>query len=164
VKASCSCAKQAGAEADHGHHAVLETGARHAGGLGLRHHVQRLVVEDEAQRVGIVHRDVEDHPAAGVRARHAPALEMLRQMHRVEHPRGERPADLTRLNGGAHGAVRGGVPEMMVGAEHHARGGATHRPSRAHPRASAPAASRTGRACRRPPRRASARDAARWWC
>ena len=50
------------------HVAVLEPLGRHAGRLAHRHGLDRVVVEHEAQRVGIVDGDVERHAAAGLRA------------------------------------------------------------------------------------------------
>ena len=45
-------------------------------------------------------------------------------MDRVEHACRERAADPTGPDRRAHGAVRGGIPEMMVGAQDHAGAGA----------------------------------------
>ena len=59
-------------------------------GLVTATDVHRLVVEDEAQGVGIMHGDVEDDAAAGLGLGEAPALKMRRQMDRMEHACGER--------------------------------------------------------------------------
>ena len=50
-----------------------------------------------------------------------PALQVRRQVDRVEHAREQRPADPAGLDRLAHGAVGGGVAQMVVGAHHHAR-------------------------------------------
>ena len=57
--------QQPGAEAQHGHDAVLEPARGHAGALAHGHGLDRVVAEHEAQRVGVVDGDVEDHAAAG---------------------------------------------------------------------------------------------------
>ena len=87
---------------------------------GHRDDGRRLVVEHETQRVGVVDRDVEDDAAAGVGPLDAPALQMRRQIDRVEHPREQRLADPPRLDRLAHRAVRRGVAQVMVGAHHDA--------------------------------------------
>ena len=63
----------------------------------------------------------------------------------------------------AHGPVRAGVAQMMVGAHHHAcrAAGGDHRAGIGERQW--PAASRTAHACRPWRRRASGRGAARWW-
>ena len=88
--------------------------------LAHRHGLDRVVVEHEAQRVGVVDGDVEDHAAAGLGRGDPPALQVRRQVDGVEHPREQRAADPAGLDRVAHGAVGGGVAQMMVGAHHHA--------------------------------------------
>ena len=69
VNASCIWASGPGIEAQNRHDAILEPAAGHAGALAHRHGLDRIVAEHEAQRVGVVHGDVEDHATAGARAR-----------------------------------------------------------------------------------------------
>ena len=123
---------------------------------------RRLVVEHEAQRVGVMDRDVQHDAAAGVGLLDPPSLQMGGQIDGVEHPREQRLADPPLLDRVAHRAVSRRIAQMMVGAQDHAALAAfgDHR-ARVGKR-SAPAASRTARACRRRPRRRPGRDAARW--
>ena len=105
----------AGLEPDHPHGPVIEPGGRHAGRLGQGDHLHGIVVEHEAQGIRIVYHDVQDHPAPRLRPVEAPAPEVRRQGYRVHHPRGDRPADPPGADRLAHGPVRPGVPEMVVG-------------------------------------------------
>src|SRR5690606_33489214 len=51
----------------------------------------------------------------------APALQVRRQINRMENPRTQHLADLARSNGITHGAVACGIAQMMVGAGHDTR-------------------------------------------
>ena len=77
--------------------------------------VDRLIVEDEAQRVGIMHGDVHDDTGAGAGRRDTPALQVRRQIDRVEHAREQRPADPALLDRGTERAVGRSVAQMVVG-------------------------------------------------
>ena len=57
----------------------------------------RLVVEHEAQRVGVVDGDVEHDAAARLGLLDPPALQMGRQIDGMEHAREQRLADPPRL-------------------------------------------------------------------
>ncbi len=107
--------EHAAREADDAHGAVLEPLAPHAAVRGHGDDGFRLVVEHEAQRVGVMDGDVENDAAAGVRLLDPPALQMRRQIDGVEHPREQRLADPPRFDRLAHRAMRRGVAEMMVG-------------------------------------------------
>ena len=73
--------------------------------------------EDEAQRVGVVHGDVEHHATAGAGSGEAPALQVRRQIDGVEDARRERLADPPGLDRLAHRAMRAGVAQVMVGSQ-----------------------------------------------
>ena len=112
--------EQSVGEAQDAHHAVLEAIAAHSAARGHRAHCRRLVVEDEAERVGVVDRDVHDNAPAGFGLLDPPALQMRRQIDSVKHPREQRLADAPLADRVSHRAVRRGVAEMMVRAEDHA--------------------------------------------
>lgn len=80
----------------------------------------RIVVKDEAQGVGIVHGNVENDAATGFRPLQPPALQMRRQIDRMEDPCRDRPADPPFGDGIPHRPVGSGVAQVMVGAKHHA--------------------------------------------
>jgi hypothetical protein len=107
-------------EADHRHGPILKAGARQACTLLQGHDLDRLVVEDEAERVGVVNRDVEHHPAAGLGPFDPPALQMRREMDGVEDAGGERATDPPLSHGRPHGTVGRGVAEMVIRAHDHA--------------------------------------------
>ena len=109
-----------GAEADCRHDPVLHARLRQPRGLDDGDDLLRLVVENEAQGVGIVHGDVEHDAAAGLGPGDAPALKMRRQKARMEHPCGDGLADETVLDGLVHRPVRAGVAQMVVRAHHDA--------------------------------------------
>ena len=80
-------------EAQHGHHTVLQPGAGHARLLGDPGGFHRFGAENKAQRVRVVHGNVENHPGAAGRFVQPPALQVRRQVDRVEHAREQRLAD-----------------------------------------------------------------------
>ena len=148
VKPSWNCAMRPDLKRNHAHAPIFEPCRRHAAPLRERHDLDRIVAEHEAQRVGIVHGDVEDDAAAGLGLVDAPALQVRRQIDGMEDARRERLADAAGGDRVAHGAMGAGIAQMMVGAHHHAgvfAGGNDHVRIGA---CSAPAASRTARACR----------------
>ena len=112
--------QHAAREADDAHGAVLEPFAAHAAVRGHGDHGLGLVVEDEAQRVGVVNRDVENDSAARVRAVEPPALQMGGQVDGVEHAREQRLADPALLDRLPHRAMRRRVAEVVVGPHDHA--------------------------------------------
>ena len=77
----------------------------------------RVLAEEEADRVGVVDGDVGDHAAAGRGVVDPPALEVRRQVHRVEDPHAQHPADPAVGDEVADGEVRPGVAEVVVGGE-----------------------------------------------
>src|SRR4051794_15950885 len=85
--------QEAGAEADHRHRAVLEPALGKARALLESHHLDRLVIEHEAERVRVVDRDVEHDAAARLGPVDAPALEVRRQVDGVKDARRQRPPD-----------------------------------------------------------------------
>ena len=149
-------------EAHNAHHAVLQPIMGHAATRGHRIDRDRLGVEHEAQRVGVVDGDVEDDAAAGLGLVDAPALQMRGQIDRVKDTREQRPADPAREDRLAHRAMGRGVAQVMVRAERHAARPACVDDRPGVGKGHAPAASRTIRACLRPPPPAPGRGAARW--
>ena len=67
-----------------------------------------------------MHRDVQDHAAAGLWLVQAPALKVRRQVDGMEHARKQRLANGAGLNQLPHLAVRGRVAQVVVGRHHHA--------------------------------------------
>ena len=106
-------------EAHDRHRRVLQPCLGHAGALGLGDHVLRLVIEDEAQGIGVVHRDIEDDPAAGFGALDAPRLQVRRQMDGVKHPRRDGRADGAVPHRVADRPVGRGVAQVVIGAHLH---------------------------------------------
>ena len=98
------------------HHAVLDARA-HAGGAGQRHDLNRVFGEVEANRVGVVNGDVRDHAAPGRGVVDPPALEVRRQVYRVEYPHAQHLPDPAVSDKVADGQMRPGVPKVMVGRE-----------------------------------------------
>ena len=90
--------EEAGAKPDQAQRRVLDALRRHAAVLGEGGDRLRFVVEDEAEEVGIVHREVEDGAGSGDRIIEPPALEMLRQIAGVDDARRERAPDPSRLD------------------------------------------------------------------
>lgn len=72
-------------EAQHSHHAVFEPRSSHASTLRKRDGLDRLSVQNEAQRVCIVHGHVHHNATASLRLIHAPALQVRRQKDSVEN-------------------------------------------------------------------------------
>ncbi len=101
-------------ETDDGHDPILQALLRHERRLTDANGVDRLRIEQEAQRVDVVHGDVEDHPAAGLRLVEPPALQMRRQVDGVEDASEQRPPDGAALNQFADLAVSRGVAKVMV--------------------------------------------------
>ena len=111
--------------------------APHAAARDHRADALRLVVEHEAQGVGVVHGDVERDAAARLGLVDAPALQIGRQIDRMKHPREQRPADAPLFDRLAHRAMRRGVAQVVVdahddaafaaGGDHRARVGEVQR-------------------------------------
>lgn len=106
--------QSAACESHHAHHGIFQSRLRHALRRGHRHDRLDLVAEHKAQRVRIMHRDVENDAATRLRAIYPPPLEMARQINRMEDP-----CRLHRADGAAgdklfHLPMRASVPQMMV--------------------------------------------------
>ena len=111
-----------------GHDVVLDPSAQaRVGGHG--HDLGRVLVQVEADGVGVVHDDIGDHPAARSRVVDAPALQMGRKLDRVEDADALHAPDPACAYGVADGEVAARVAQMVVGAEDQPRltGGGDHR-------------------------------------
>jgi len=86
--------------------------------LRHRHRFNGFGVENEAQRVHVVHGDFEHDAAACLGLANAPALQVRGQAHGVEHASEQRLADRTVAHELSDRLVRRGIAQVMVGAEH----------------------------------------------
>lgn len=80
--------QRVGHEVEHEFRHRLHIGLEHAGRLREGRNLDGIVAKHEAQRVGIVHGDVEHHAATRFRFGDAPALQGLRQIDGMRQPQG----------------------------------------------------------------------------
>ena len=115
--------QDAAPQAHHPHHPVLDAGGRHSLVDGHGHDLLHLVVENEAERVGGVDGEVEDHPGAGGGVVVPPTAPALGQPAGEARPGGHRPADRARAGSGPGFLVGGVAADVVIHAEVHSGGG-----------------------------------------
>ena len=76
--------KRATGEANDAHHAIFEACFAHTCARHHRADAFRLIAKHKAQRVRVMDRDIEDYAAAGSGRLDPPALQVWRQVDRME--------------------------------------------------------------------------------